>query len=418
MTREWRRLRKIETPPPRRSLILASTLPARGVITLTAHDRRLTLAARSGGCLALDGLSRWLASGGVEAAIEAMAKKVDLPHWESKSAINRAGEALRQQSLTRDQALVLESWRIGHRTVIHTFEALLRARAKKQDIQVAQRLKRRSTIVDKLSRYPSMQLARMDDVAGCRLIFPSIEALREFRNKVLHKAKFRHIRKNDEKKYDYIETPTDRGYRGIHDIYEYRAKRGGKSKKCDGLLIEIQYRTNVQHAWATAVEVVTQLTENEPKFNRGDLRHIKFFCLASEILARAHEGMSALNISNKELYEEFDDLDNEIAVMRMLVDLTIHEWIGYRMDSKSDHVILQISKKGKALQLHQLDLELEASTRLLELEKQFPEDDIVLVGARTVAEVTSAFRNYFNDVREFMDLMIKARERLAPPTGI
>ena len=383
---------------------------------MTAHDRRLTLSARPSRCLALEGLLHWLEGGAIEAAIEAMAKKIELPHWESKGAINRAGEALRKRSLTPDQHIALESWRMAHRTVIHTFEALLRARAaKNQDVQVAQRLKRRTTIVDKLDRYPGMQLARMDDVAGCRLIFPNIEALREFRGR-LHHAKFRHALKNDKAKYDYIETPTDRGYRGIHDVYEFRAKRGGgKSAKCNGLLIELQYRTNVQHAWATAVEVVTQLTENEPKFNRGDPRHIRFFCLASEILARAHEGMSsnAINISNKALYEEFDDLEHEIRVMQMLVDLAVQEWIGNNMES--DHIILQVQKRG-GLKLHQFDLELEASTRLLELEKEFPEDDIVLVGARSVAEVTSAFRNYFSDVREFLSLMIKARERIASET--
>ena len=164
------------------------------------------------------------------------------------------------------------------------------------------------------------------------------------------------------------------------------------------------------------MEVVTQVTENEPKFDRGDPRHIRFFCLASEILARAHEGMEscALNIGNKELYEEFDDLEHEIKVMTMLAKLAVHEWIGKVMES--DHIILQVNKKTGQLQLHQFDLELEASTRLLELEKKFPTDDIVLVGARTVEEITSAFRNYFHDVREFLDLMIKARAKLAPAT--
>ena len=217
-----------------------------------------------------------------------MAKKRELPYWGSKGAINRAGEALRGPTLTVGHAAVLESWRLAHRDVIHTFEALLGARAtKNQDVQVAQRLKRRLTIIDKLHRFPGMQLARMDDVAGCRLIFPTIDALHEFRDKV-HKAKFNHKLRNEKTKYDYIESPTDRGYRGIHDIYEYRSKKG--NTRCDGLLIEIQYRTVVQHAWATAVEVVVKMTENEPKFNRGDPRYIKAFCLASELLARTHEG--------------------------------------------------------------------------------------------------------------------------------
>lgn len=339
-----------------------------------------------------------------------MAKKNDLPHWGSKGAVNRAGEALRNKAAGGGQTLVLESWRMAHRDVINTFQALLRARARNLAVQVAQRLKRRATIIDKLSRHSRMQLARMDDVAGCRLIFPSIEALHEFREKV-HTAKFKHILKNEKGKYDYIESPTDRGYRGIHDIYEHRSKKG--NTKCDGLLIEIQYRTNVQHAWATAVEVVTQLTEHEPKFDRGDRRYVKLFCLASEMLARVHEGMTPRlsSLRNKELLAEFEAVNGEIHVMQMLLDLVINEWIGDQVEA--DHIILHITEKAE-FKLYQFDLELEASTKLLELEKEFPDDNIVLVGAQSIEEIKSAFRNYFNDVNEFVRLMVEARKMLDP----
>lgn len=68
------------------------------------------------------------------------------------------------------------------------------------------------------------------------------------------------------------------------------------------------------------------------------------------------------------------------------------------------------SLNGAEPVLHPFDLELEASTSLLELEKMFPDDDIVLVGADSIAEVTSAFRNYFRDVRDFLQLMHVARD--------
>jgi putative GTP pyrophosphokinase len=381
---------------------------------LTAHDRRLTL-SHSRVSIATEPLRQWIKSGSIEAALEAMAKKIELPHWGSKGAINRAGDVLRSDSLELGdgQAMALESWRMAHRDVINSFQSLLRARAKNLDVQVAQRLKRRSTIIDKLSRHDGMQLARMDDVAGCRLIFSSIKALHEFRSK-LHHAKFKHIRKNEDNKYNYIESPSERGYRGIHDIYEHRSKSKKGNPKCDGLLIEIQYRTNVQHAWATAVEVVTQITEHEPKFDRGDKRYVKIFSLASEMLARAHEGMSPRlfsDLSNEQLSDEFELLNREIRMMEMLIDLMIDEFLADQ--AKADHIILQVTSKGKFL-LHQFDLELEAQTKLLELEKAFPDDNVVLVGARTLEEVKSAFRNYFNDVREFINLMVKATEILAP----
>ena len=250
----------------------------------------------------------------------------------------------------------------------------------------------------------------LDDVAGCRLIFSNIDALTKFRAG-LHSAKFNHIRKNDVDKYDYITSPTERGYRGIHDVYEYRARRR-RSEVCNGLLIEVQYRTQVQHAWATAVEVVTQRTENEPKFNRGDPRHIKLFCLASEILARVHEERKSClpTLSDRQVTERFEALDAEIGVTDMLVKLAAAKWIDDQARSK--HVILQLNK-GEGLKLHPFDLELEASTTLLELEKQFPEDDIVLVGADTVAEITSAFRNYFRDVGDFLHLMRSGRAELS-----
>jgi ppGpp synthetase/RelA/SpoT-type nucleotidyltranferase len=335
-----------------------------------------------------------------------MAKELDVPAWGSKGAVNRAGGALRANTLTPEHTQVLEWWRIAHKHVINNFQALLRARAKDKNIEVAQRLKRRRTIVDKLHRYPRMHLAQMHDVAGCRLIFPTIEDLREFRDGV-HRARFKHVLKNEKDKYDYIKSPTDKGYRGIHDVYEFRGRPN------NGLLIEIQYRTQVQHAWATAVEVVTQATENEPKFGRGDPRHIRLFCLASEIVARTSEGQKSClpDLSDRELLPELDKLEADIGVIKMLVNLNAFQWVDDQANAK--HVILHLAKDKEDVRVHQFDLELEASAALLELEKAHPEDDIVLVGAETAAEVTSAFRNYFKDVGDFLKLMSKGRVDLA-----
>ena len=129
------------------------------------------------------------------------------PPWGSKGAVNRAGELLRARApIVGPDADALENWRASHNAVLNTFQAILRGRTKAKGIVVAQRLKRRATIVDKLDREPKMQLARMDDVAGCRLIFADVKSLRDFRGKFLQ-AKFAHKRKNDISKYDYIAAP-------------------------------------------------------------------------------------------------------------------------------------------------------------------------------------------------------------------
>ncbi len=126
------------------------------------------------------------------------------------------------------------------------------------------------------------QNTRMDDIAGCRLIFPSIDELKSFRLKV-HAARFKHKMRNDASKYDYIKEPKGTGYRGIHDIYEYDVNsEHGKDYK--GLFVELQYRTFVQHAWATAVEVIGVITESQPKFQKGDNRYERIMVFTSEIL--------------------------------------------------------------------------------------------------------------------------------------
>jgi ppGpp synthetase/RelA/SpoT-type nucleotidyltranferase len=90
--------------------------------------------------------------------------------------------------------------------------------ARRLPISIAQRHKRRLTIIDKLSREPSMQLARMDDVAGIRLIFQDVPQLQGFRRAFL-KSSHNHEKRNHDDKYDYLKTPKNSGYRGVHDVY-------------------------------------------------------------------------------------------------------------------------------------------------------------------------------------------------------
>jgi len=323
------------------------------------------------------------------------------PPWGSKGLLNRAGEALRNhRDLTREEMLAIETWRWAHTKVLNTFQAILRNRTKGTGIVVAQRLKRRHTIVDKLFREPRMQLARMDDVAGCRLIFSDIPALVKFRNS-LHKARFNHQRKNSTEKYDYILHPKHTGYRGIHDIYEYNPK-SKQGQPYAGLLIELQFRTQAQHAWATAVEVVSTITENQPKFERGDERYREFFRLTSEIIARTQEESYSTykHLSSPELIERFDALDAEIHLIRMLRGLhTVYEG-----PVNGGNFILHFSADGR-LQIHEPANADDAATEYFRLEKANPKDDIVLVNADTFAEIRSAYRNYFSDPQDFLRLV-------------
>jgi len=232
--------------------------------------------------------------------------------------VNRAGENVRNNVATPEDFATIDDWRAAHRGVLNTFQAILRLRSRGSDITVAQRHKRRTTIFGKLERFPNMSLARMDDVAGCRLIFKSVRELYEFRKSFL-KATFNHRRKNDDDKYDYIKRPKATGYRGIHDVYEYDVN-SEVGRHLKGLLVEIQYRTLVQHAWATAVEVIGFITESQPKFEKGDEAYVEAMALAGEILARAFEDAKGAHpdLSDEELVKRFLEIDKRLNLLTML----------------------------------------------------------------------------------------------------
>ena len=318
----------------------------------------------------------------------------------SKSRVNSAGANIRANQATTADFLVVEDWRGAHRAVLNTFQAILRIRTKGTGITVAQRHKRRRTIFDKLLRLPKMQLCRMDDIAGCRLIFVDINQLRNFRTD-FHKARFNHKRRNELSKYDYIDSPKATGYRGIHDIYEYDVN-SDVGKRLAGLYVEIQYRTLVQHAWATAVEVIGIITESQPKFQKGDTRYEQAMALASEILARAFEDAEGPHpdLSDEDVVKQFVALDNDLKLLTTLRGLNAAD----KAVSKNRNAILIFSNTGE-LNVRTYRDSPEALRALFELEKQQPERDIVLVRADTSDDVRLAFKNYFSDAGDFIEFV-------------
>jgi putative GTP pyrophosphokinase len=331
----------------------------------------------------------------------------------SKSRVNRAGDNARSHSLTAEDSNTIEEWRAAHRAVLNTFQAILRNRTRMTDIVVAQRHKRKSTIFDKLFRFPDMQLARMDDVAGCRLIFSSIDSLNDFRSR-FHKARFHHKRKNKLDKYDYIKTPKATGYRGIHDVYIYDVN-SETGRHLKGLMVEIQYRTRIQHAWATAVEVIGFITENQPKFQKGDNRYQDAMALASEILARAFENEKGAfpDMSDVDLVKEFLALDGELGLLNMLRGLNAADTA---VTEKRNAIL--VFHESSALEVRTFRSATEALYALFELEKELPGADIVLVKADTSEEVRFAFKNYFSDAQDFITLVDQGCQKLSGKTRI
>ena len=102
-----------------------------------------------------------------------------------REAVNRAGNNVRLERATNEDILIIENWRASHNHILNSWQASLRKRSKgNESVIIAQPLKRRNTIFDKLSREEGMKLSRMQDIAGCRLIFRDLEQLHSYRNKL------------------------------------------------------------------------------------------------------------------------------------------------------------------------------------------------------------------------------------------
>lgn len=333
----------------------------------------------------------------------------------SKSRVNAAGAAVRDGRATFDDLLVIEEWRSAHTAVINTFQALLRNRAKAVGAVVAQRLKRKATIFDKLNRLSKMELSRMDDVAGCRIIFRDLNTLNEFRWK-LHEARFAHILRNEPDKYNYIKYPKPDGYRGIHDIYSYQVN-SNEGRHLQGLNIELQYRTLIQHTWSTTVEILSHVTGHDSKYHRGDQRYVEAMALASEMLARAFEGKKGPrpDLPDQAVARNFLALDEQLGLLLRLRALQVAD---KSKGSPNRHFILM---RGNGLNpfltVSNYATEEIAKRELFRLEQAYPSADIVYVTGETTDSVRLAYKNYFDDAVEFLERLTQATRELGifPP---
>lgn len=118
-----------------------------------------------------------------------------------------------------------------------------------------------------------MQLYKMQDLGGCRVIVDTIDqvytSLTQYKT-----SNIRHILKRE---YDYIKNPKPSGYRSYHMVYKFHSDKKDTYNK--NILIEIQFRTKLQHIWATAVEMIGIYTKSNLKSSQGDNNILRFLRL-------------------------------------------------------------------------------------------------------------------------------------------
>ena len=143
----------------------------------------------------------------------------------------------------------------------------------------ANRPKRTPSIINKLKRFEKMSLRTMNDISGCRVIVSNQKVLKKAIKQVRrHKNYF--APSHDVDFRNYLKTPKDDGYRGFHLMGRFEGSDGKKR------VIEIQFRTVIQHSWATSVEIVDIFTNQTLKSSSGDKKWAYFFENVSKLLTK------------------------------------------------------------------------------------------------------------------------------------
>jgi len=339
----------------------------------------------------------------------------------SRKHVDRAGNVLineQSSNKEKEQALeVMDNWREIHKYPLHIFKKRLKKVSEEIDKNalIVQRLKRLYSIVRKLKRYDkhesAMRLSRMQDIAGCRAVLSNVKLARKLYEDKYIKSKLKHERiRKDIQKQDYITYPKEDGYRSLHLVYRYKSNKEGK-KDYNGLLVEIQIRSKLQHLWATAIEVVDFFTGQGLKFNKGRREWKEFFRLVSSSFAIMEKTPLVPNtpLNKKELYQAIKKGEKELNLIKTMEGWTeILRVFGikdYPKDYKFFLMEIDVSQERltvTAFKEEEEDKAIETLERLEKKNSERKEYDIVLVGADTIDDLKKAYPNYFADTKEFL----------------
>jgi len=327
--------------------------------------------------------------------------------------VNAAGKALGKMTFPVDtveglEALaIINNWRSAHAYPLNTFQITLRARARRVEASViiAQREKRLDSIHRKLIAKPTMRMTQMQDIAGCRAVFSRLSSVYKLVD-VYKQQKFDHSFRNEK---DYIAKPKPDGYRSYHLVYEYVGSY--QNKLYSGLRVEIQVRTQNQHAWATAVEAVGIFTRQALKSNQGDSDWLRFFSLMGSALAAIERTppVPGTPTTKSALVSELKTLANKISARTMLRAYnTTLSTLGSAKDAKYFIVELDPEEGRVTLRRFKAKESAEANRQYTELESRIHEDSrrqVVLVSVSDINALKRAYPNYFLDTALFSKLV-------------
>lgn len=332
----------------------------------------------------------------------------------SKNQIKKAGKVFKTfEDKTEDdikEALkILTYWRSIHGQVIEKFQECLIKKALEIDSNaiIAKRLKRTPSIIKKLRRLNHIQLSTMQDIAGLRVVVNSMPKVLKL-VRALQSDGFEQSLINED---NYIDKPKESGYRSSHLIFKFNDP---ENSELNGLLIEVQVRTEVQHAWATAVEIMGTYLNTQLKFNEGKPKWLKYFALTSSAFSyiektnqvEKYKKLNEFDTYSQALYEfRYNKIQEKLSTFSQVSKVICEK---KELNGKYNLILLDIKQahvKIRVFEPKNLD---EANVEYTKLESQYTDNDdfqVVLVSTENVKELSVAYPNYFLDTHLFIKKM-------------
>jgi hypothetical protein len=325
----------------------------------------------------------------------------------SKTAVNRAGETLMLDPLNEDALEILEYWRALHAGVLENGR-------NPEDIysvgpivvMVSSRVKRTVSIIEKLKRFPTMKLSRMQDIAGMRLVVdftqplnPSSKSFQEYADIFRQHFTPSFVNKGVD---DYVKLPKPSGYRAIHHVYQNEY----------GNFMEIQFRTKLQHLWAMAVETVGMFYGQALKASQGEQGWLDFFFFSSAAISHAETGAVVAAHAEKSFETICEELKREGIEKSFFSKLAAIKEVGEKLsDEEYDYWLLELNiKRGDNMIYGFMSHQLETAQEMYAAKEQTPacrrgDTQIVLVSTRSFKDLREAYPSYFLDVADFMNVI-------------
>ncbi len=350
-----------------------------------------------------------------------------------RSAVDRAGNMLvniesfpvhRQLQLIDESVAVINNWRSSHRYPLNAIQVAVRQRALQVDPHavIPQRLKRMPAIENKLRLQSGMQLSRMHDIGGCRAIVADVASVRRVVELCqAAAAKNSQRRAKLAKKYDYLDGdspgPKPDGYRGVHLVYQYRSDSEAL-KVFNGLKIEVQVRSRLQHAFATAVETASIFTKQPIKSIRANLDDVRwryFFALMGNAFAVREDTTPIPGVPHEktQLADEISKLATELAVETVLSGWgdTVEQLSGQRLNARTFLLLLDAEAKTTSVIGYTQQDAPKTDEEYLRIEKQFKGSEsqqVVWVSAESIEALRIGYPNFYLDTRAFLAAMNQA----------